>query len=307
MVKSQVNFKFKDRLFRMIFREKKELLSLYNAMNGTDYENPDELEILTIEDAVYMGMKNDVAFLIEDYLNLYEAQSTLNPNMPLRGLFYFSSLYQGYVAEHHLDIYSGVRLKLPVPKYIVFYNGTEREEERWLERLSDSFICTDDGEMALECTALVLNINYGHNKELMEKCRKLYEYSYFVEEVRKGLRMGKKLSAAVDGATEYCIRAGVLSDFLRRHRAEVKNVILAEYDEELHIKSEKKLSYEEGVLAGEKTGMAAGVLSLLESHGPVPDDLKQRIQNETDTGRLTTWLLLAAKVSDAAEFLKNIE
>ena len=103
---------YKDSLFRMIFREKKELLSLYNALNNSEYQNADELTINTVESILYMGMKNDVSFLIEESLNLYEAQSTWNPNMPLRGLFYFSHIYEGYIAEHELNIYSKTLLKL---------------------------------------------------------------------------------------------------------------------------------------------------------------------------------------------------
>ena len=80
----------KDRLFRMIFREKKELLSLYNAVNGTSYTNAEELEIVTLENAIYMNMKNDLAFIMDSYLNLYEHQSTYSPNMPLRDLFYIA-------------------------------------------------------------------------------------------------------------------------------------------------------------------------------------------------------------------------
>ncbi len=99
MSKTTVNRNYKDTLFRMVFREKKELLSLYNAINGTHYEDPEELTITTIENALYMGFKNDVSFIIEDVMNLYEGQSSWNPNMPLRRLFYISSLYQGYLSR----------------------------------------------------------------------------------------------------------------------------------------------------------------------------------------------------------------
>ena len=163
MAELTVNRNYKDCLFRMLFREKPELLSLYNAVNQTSYDNPEDLEILTLENTIYMSMKNDSSFLIEEHLNLYEAQSTLNPNMPLRGVFYLAELYKGYIAARHLDIYSGVRLKLPSPRYLVFYNGTARNEESWTERLSDSFVSTEKETPALECTALVLNINYGKN------------------------------------------------------------------------------------------------------------------------------------------------
>lgn len=258
MAKTCVRRNYKDSMFRMIFREKKELLSLYNAINHSDYTDEEALEIYTLEDVLYMGMKNDVSFLVEDYLNLYEAQSSKNPNMPLRGLFYFSRMYQGYVEKMHFDIYSKARLKLPVPRYLVFYNGTDALEDQEILHLSDLFLKQGPEETALECAATVLNINYGRNQAVMEKCRKLYEYAYFVEAIRHGLVDGLKLEASVDRAAKECINSNVLGDFLRKHRAEVKEMILTEYNEELHINSEKKLSFQEGIEEGIKEGIKEG-------------------------------------------------
>ncbi len=126
----KLNTKYKDRLFRLIFREKKELLELYNALNESNYTNPEDLKITTIEDVVYMGMKNDLSFIIGDEMNLYEHQSTFCPNLPLRGLFYFSSLYKAYVEPIKHRLYSTSELKIPFPQYIVFYNGIEIKPER---------------------------------------------------------------------------------------------------------------------------------------------------------------------------------
>lgn len=102
----KVNRKYKDRLFRIVFREKEDLLDLYNAVNGSAYDNPEELEIMTIEDVIYVHMKNDVAFLLSDLLNLWEHQSTFNPNMPARGLSHFSQLYQQYIEKNGVNLYS---------------------------------------------------------------------------------------------------------------------------------------------------------------------------------------------------------
>ena len=96
---------YKDRLFVSVYKEKKELLALYNAINGSDYKNPDDLIVNTIEDVIYLGMKNDVSFIIDTKMNLYEHQSSWNPNMPLRGLFYFAMLYKGYIALKEMDLY----------------------------------------------------------------------------------------------------------------------------------------------------------------------------------------------------------
>lgn len=250
MSNGTVNRNYKDSLFRMIFREKKDLLDLYNAVNGSDYTDPELLEVNTIEDVLYMGMKNDVSFLIGDYLNLYEEQSTLNPNMPLRGLFYFSRLYQGFVARKQLDLYGRIRLPLPMPKYLVFYIGLEDLGETMELRLSDTFLKRDGDVPSLECIATYLNVNYGHNQKLMAGCRKLREYSIVIDQIRRQLATGKELQAAVDTAVQYFIDHGVLDDFLRKHRAEVKEMILTGYADELHWENEKRTSYEAGIKKG---------------------------------------------------------
>ena len=127
----------KDRLFRMIFREKKELLSLYNAVNGTSYTNAEDLEIVTLENAIYMNMKNDLAFIMDSYLNLYEHQSTYSPNMPLRDLFYIAKELQGQI--DHRDLYRNTLIKIPTPRFLVFYNGSEEQAEKKYLRLSECF------------------------------------------------------------------------------------------------------------------------------------------------------------------------
>lgn len=127
MAEHKINKRYKDRVFRIIFHEKKDLLELYNAINDSDYTNPDDLTITTIEDVVYMGVKNDLSFIIGDVMNLYEHQSSFSPNLPLRGLFYFSSLYREYIEPIKHRLYSTSPLYIPFPQYIVFYNGTKNE------------------------------------------------------------------------------------------------------------------------------------------------------------------------------------
>ena len=251
MVSVRITAKFKDTLFRMIFGGKKELLDLYNAINHSNYQNPDDLIVTTIGDVLYMGMKNDISFLIGQYLNLYEAQSSWNPNMPLRGFFYLSRLYQAFVAEHEMDLFSKQLLKLPAPQFIVFYNGTKTQPDQMELRLSDAFLPSEKTP-CLECVATVYNINYGHNSDLMEKCHKLYEYAYLINAIRSHLRQNLPLENAVDQAVKECIGNNILKGFLLKHREEVREMILSEYNEELHIKSEKKISFEEGAAQGQE-------------------------------------------------------
>ena len=175
---------YKDTIFRRLFQDRENLLSLYNAVNRTSYTDAEALTVVTLENAVYMNMKNDVAFLLDNRLSLYEHQSIWNPNMPLRDLFYVSRTYQGLVKDETL--YSSKRLRLPAPHFLVFYNGTEEWEERSVLKLSDSFeyVGTQKEEPNLELKILVLNINQGKNKELLELCRTLKEYMIFVDRIR---------------------------------------------------------------------------------------------------------------------------
>ncbi len=279
MSNGNVNRNYKDSLFRMIFREKKELLNLYNAVNGSNYTDPELLEVNTMEDILYMGMKNDISFLIGDYLNLYEEQSTLNPNMPLRGVFYFSRLYQGFVAKHHLDVYGRSQLLLPMPKYLVFYMGPDDIGETKEMRLSDAFGPHDGEVPALECIATYLNVNYGHNQSLMAQCRKLQEYSILIDQIRKELASGEELPAAVGAAVQYCIDHGVLDEFLRRHRAEVKEMILTGLADELHWENEKRISYEDGIKQGEQRGIQAVIKTYRKLNLPEEELQKQLMEN----------------------------
>ena len=174
------NRNYKDTIFRMLFSDRESLLSLYNAVNKRNYTNPDDLEIVTLENAVYMGMKNDLAFILDMNLYLYEHQSTVNPNIPLRDLFYIAAEYQKLIDRKSL--YSSAIQKIPAPGFFVFYNGIEPLEDCCISRLSDAFLHTG-AEPALELIVTTLNINEGHNCELMQHCRKLKEYAQYAEVV----------------------------------------------------------------------------------------------------------------------------
>lgn len=239
------NREHKATLFHVLFNNNENALALYNAINNSAYDNPDDIIFTTLEDVIYIGMKDDMSFLIGHTLNLYEHQSTFNPNMPLRGLLYFAELYQGYVEEHNLDLYSSTLLKLPMPQYVVFYNGEREQEDRQILQLSNAFPKLEGKKSCLECEALMLNINIGHNKKLMEQCRMLNEYAIFVGKVRAHTANGIRLKAAIAQAADECIEEGVLADLLRKNRAEVCNMVLREYDEAAHIANEKKISMEE--------------------------------------------------------------
>ena len=267
------NRNYKDTVFRMLFSDRKNLLSLYNAVSGAHYDDPQKLEIVTLENAIYMGMKNDLAFIIDTDLFLYEHQSTYNPNMPLRDLFYISSEYQKLVDKKSL--YSSVLQKIPAPQFIVFYNGTEKKKDSWVNHLSEAFQNLS-GNPKLELEVLTININEGHNPELMEQCQTLKEYARYVNCVRKYAEE-LELNEAVKLAVDECIRNKILSEFLRANKSEVISMSIFEYDKEEEERKLRKAEYEAGVADGFNNGFNDGIntakkdaaITLAELHMPI--------------------------------------
>ncbi len=233
---------YKSTMFTMIFSDKKELLKLYNAVGQRNYDNPELLEINTLENAIYMSMKNDLSFIIDSRLSLYEHQSTYNPNMPLRFLIYLADLYADMVKGKNL--YGTKIIPLPAPRFIVFYNGADVRPDQEELRLSEAYV-TDDGEVFLELRVTVLNINIGHNQELMGACKTLHDYSEYVHRVR---RYAKQMSIeeAVEKAIEECIQEDILRAFLEKNRAEARAMSIYEYNEEEHMRMEREDAFEDG-------------------------------------------------------------
>ncbi len=224
----------KDRLFRLIFHDKEDLLALYNAVNGTDYEDVNDLEITTIENVIYLSMKNDLSFMFGVTMNLYEHQSTWNENMPLRGFFYFAELYKRYLNRENIKLTDEKKpVMVPFPKYVVFYNGAANMPDRVEMKLSDCFLKPDrEEEPCLECKATVLNINAGRNHDMMRKCRRLSDYAEFIGQIRWKMDEGWSLEEATEISIKQCIERGILTDVLKKHGMEVYSMILTEYDEQ---------------------------------------------------------------------------
>ena len=211
-----------------------------------------------LDNAIYMGMQNDISFLIMNEVNLYEHQSTYNLNMPLRDLFYVAELLQVYVKDQSL--YSSKLIKLPTPHFVVFYNGVEEKPEKRILGLSEAFeVQTDDPELELKVT--ILNINPEMNEDLKEKCPVLKQYTQYVEQVRRN-SASMPLEQAVEAAIEYCIRQDILKDFLLKQRAEVVKMSIFEYDEEREIelirRDEREIGEQIGKAIGQKIGEEIG-------------------------------------------------
>ena len=255
------NRKFKDTVFRMLFSDKKALLSLYNAVNNSHYTDSGALEIVTLENAIYMGMKNDLAFILDMNLYLYEHQSTMNPNIPLRDLFYIAAEYQKLVDKKSL--YSSALQKIPNPHFIVFYNGSTPIDDCYTSRLSDAFYHVTDNP-SLELIVTTFNVNAGHNTKLMSHCQILKEYSIYVAKVRSFAEQ-MPLDDAVQKAVTECIQENILADFLRKNQAEVIAMSIFEYDKVEEEKKLRKAEFDAGVEQGLKQASTDTALRLLKT------------------------------------------
>ncbi|MBP3238273.1 MAG: hypothetical protein J6M24_04160 [Lachnospiraceae bacterium] len=245
----------KDRLFKFIFgREENKAwtLSLYNAINGSSYEDPEAININTIDDVMYLGMKNDVSFIISETMNIYEQQSSYNPNMPMRQLIYAGKMFSKHIEDAKINVYSSALKKFPTPKLVCFYNGEFERPEREILNLTDAFLKSDDSDISAKVT--MININYGKNQELMSACQALKEYSWLVEEIRKN-RKEKGLDKAIEKAILNLDEKALLKPFLMGHLAEVKNMCLREYSEE----EIKEMFREDGIEEGFEQGMEQGL------------------------------------------------
>ena len=243
----------------MLYEDRRELLKLYNAINGTDYDDPEELEIVTLENAIYMNMKNDLAFIIRSELNLYEHQSTKNPNMPLRDLMYIAHEYQKLIDNKELFLTKAI--SIPAPRFFMFYNGKDEVEDRFELKLSDLYNPKVD-EPELELRVTVLNINLGHNRELMDKCATLNEYAIYVNKVRRYQKVMSN-DEAVRRAVDECIEENVLRDFFIKQKEEVIAMSIFEYDEEAVLDYIGQKQWEDGRAAGRDEGLLLEQISAI--------------------------------------------
>lgn len=248
------NKEYKSDVFSMLLQDKKRAMEIYNAINGTDYDDPELVEMTTLDDKSFsLTVRNDASFILDANLSLYEHQSTYCPNMPLRDLLYFASIIQKRIKAQKRDIYGGRILKIPVPHFVVFYNGKEDAPDQYDLRLSDAFEKeTKNPEIELVCH--VYNINNGKNVPLLSKCQTLREYMYFVDMVRKNNEISGNLEDAIEKAINQCMEENVLRDFLAQHREEVMHVMTLDYTFERRLEMQRAEAIEDGERIGKEIG-----------------------------------------------------
>lgn len=224
----------KNALFQLAFKDDKEAaLSLYNAVNKSNHKDASKLQFELLDKGFYLKMENDAGFLLDQTLNLYEHQSTINPNMPLRGLFYFADLYRQIIPRHSV-LYQKKRIFIPAPKYLVFYNGRENMGGAIKElKLSDSFEGAEKVE-GFEWTATMININPGYNEALLDNCETLRDYCDFVKEVRELSTTMDQKDAIIEVIEEF-MEQGRFLRVLSTYKQELLMQSFLEFDEEEYV------------------------------------------------------------------------
>lgn len=255
---------YKDRLFCMLFGSeeyKENILSLYNALCGTEHTDVNDIKIYTIWDVIYIQMKNDISLLLDSFLYLWEQESIFNPNMPLKGLMCFGEMYNRYITENKRTIDGETLVKLPTPQYTVLYNGTEERPSFVRLRLSDAFMNSDNSG-DFEWTADMINLNEGKNDDLLDNCQPLKDYMTLINQIRMNSKT-MEFEEAVDVAVNYCIEHDILKEFLLKYGAEVKDVCITAYHGESFLDGIREEEREQGRAEGRAEGHAEGDMKRL--------------------------------------------
>ncbi len=258
---AEINRKYKDSVFRMLFSEKDKLIELYNAIFDTDYTEEDSVDITTIEDVVFKTMKNDISFVMDGkFVLLVEHQSSINNNMCLRDLIYITEVIRQMIQPK--DLYKEATVKIPTPSFVLLYNG-ERYMPAYHEmKLSDAYM-DQEGECSLQLIIRVYNINKDAGSELLEKCPTLRQYSMFVEKVREYSKNKETLTERdMVEIMNSCIKDGILPAFLSKHGREAVGMMFRELTQEEAMEMSRQDGYdlgvEKGLEQGEKIGEASG-------------------------------------------------
>ena len=254
------NIKYKDSVFTLLFGEKDKLIELYNAISGTNYTADVAFEITTLQEVLFFNRINDISFLIDNkFVVLIEHQSTINENMPLRCLLYAARVYEKIMEND--NIYRDKLINIATPEFIVCYNGEKPQPDNRILKLSDAFI--DKSKQNLELTVKVLNVNKGHNLNVVKKSRTLEEYALFIDKVNEYKKKYSNLNEALKNALRYCIENNILKEFLLLHGSEVINMLNVEWnlDDAKRIWKEEAMEegFEEGIKDGIKKGIKEGM------------------------------------------------
>ena len=280
---AEINRKYKDSVFRMLFNEKDKLIELYNAIFDTDYTEDDRVDITTIEDVIFKTMKNDISFVMDGkFVLLVEHQSSINNNMCLRDLLYADELIRRMIDPK--DLYKEAPVKIPNPKFVVLYNGERYMPPFDEQQLSDNFL-KEEPEYSLQLKLDVYNINIDAGSELLEKSPTLRQYSMFVEKVREYSKEKETLTERDMGEImENCIKDGILPEFLRKYGREAVGMMFRELTQEEAREISRQDGYDLGIEQGRSEGFAEGE-KIGEERGRTEGEASGRAEREIEMAK----------------------
>ena len=253
------NREYRSDVFSMLMEYPEYALQVFNALNGTNYSDPEVVEMCTLAKGISLSVRNDASFIIDMHLSIYEHQSTYNPNMPLRAAIYLGEVIRPWLKGR--DLYASRRIMIPTPHLVVFYNGVKGCPEKEVQRLSDSY--RHDGEPEVEVICTLYNINAGNNEDLLDRCPVMREYMIFVNRVRENEEAESENPIA--DAIDWCVENGVLKEFLSERRKEVIKAMTIDMTFEAREEIIRNEGIEQGIEQGMEKGMEKGILTSLRN------------------------------------------
>ena len=285
---------YKSSVFALLYEDRENLMDLYNGLYDEKCTDPEKISFNTLKDedgvesGIFMKFRNDLSFIFDSRLHLYEHQSSVNQNIPLRMLIYVTVLIKKLVKTK--DLYKERAIGIPAPRFVVFYNGTNDMPAKTELRLSDQYMMKDnDPELELKVT--VYNINTEKGGELLTRSRTLREYMLFVDKAREAMQ-GKVTEedkrAAMNGVIDWCIERDILREFMKKHRKEIVMISILQYDQEAHeaaiFEEAHDAGYDEGHDAGYDAGEVSNQISLIskkkakgKTHQVIADEIETDI------------------------------
>ena len=247
---------YKDNTFCALFSEKRNLIELYNALSGSNFDMDTPVEIVTLDNTFFGDRENDLSFIIDNrWIVLAEQQSTLSPNIPLRMLVYVARQYENLVFSR--DIYSRKLVKIPTPELYVFYNGTQDAPVEQEMKLSDAFMAECD-KIALEVAVKFINVNYEKGAEILKRCKAMEGYSLLLHMIREECEATGELKTAIEKCIRKCVEEGIIADFLKEHGGEVMSFLFEKLTREECEAIREADGFEEGYAKGIEKGEASG-------------------------------------------------
>ncbi|MDE7225165.1 MAG: Rpn family recombination-promoting nuclease/putative transposase, partial [Acetatifactor sp.] len=241
------NREVKDSAFTTFFGEPENASKLYAAL-GEEEVSPEDITYVTLEGVLFIARKNDLAFTVKNrVLVISEHQSTINENMPLRDLIYLGRTLEKLLDEKNL--YRRKRISVPTPEFYVFYNGDTPFPSEKILRLSEAYLEKTEHPM-LELEVKVININPSSGHKLLRECRPMYEYSWFIQQIKNYLADDWSRDDAISQAVKDCLDNGIMVEFMREHGSEAVNMLYTQWNWDDAMEVEREEAYEDGVEAG---------------------------------------------------------